>query len=215
VQGCDYFALTVESAATSMAVGPLVAVLAALLGGALGAAAGFLGGPVDALLARVTDVWLAVPPLLGGVVILSFVGQRSVVDVAVVLALLSWPPLLRAMRGSVLERREDGYVEAARALGAGRWRLLRRHVAPNALGPVVVAGAVSVGVAVSAEALLSFMGTGISLPDTSWGLLLSVSRDRIAEAPHLLLPGVFLVLLVAAFVLLAEALRDVLDPRTR
>jgi ABC-type dipeptide/oligopeptide/nickel transport system permease subunit len=215
LQGCDLWTQAVYGARTSLLIGGLVVVAAAVLGTVLGALAGFLGGVLDVLLARLTDLWLSVPLVLGGLVVLSFVDQRGVAQVALVLAVLGWPPILRLVRAQVMTLKTQDYVLAARALGASELRVLFRHVLPNALGPVVVHGAAYVGVAISAEALLSFMGVGLQLPAISWGIMLSESRQQLASAPHLLLPGVLLVALVGAFVLLGEAARAATDPGRR
>lgn len=215
LQGCDLWTQAAYGARSSLLVGGLVVVAAAAIGTVLGALAGFLGGVVDLLLARITDLWLSIPLVLGGLVVLSFVDRRGVPQVALVLALLGWPPILRLVRAQVMKLKGEDYVLAARALGASEFRILFRHIVPNALGPVVVYGAAYVGVAISAEALLSFMGVGLQQPAISWGIMLSESRDRLASAPHLLLPGVLLVALVGAFVLLGEAARAATDPARR
>ncbi len=215
LQGCDLWTQAVYGARTSLLIGGLVVAAAAAIGTVLGALAGYLGGILDVLLARLTDLWLSIPLVLGGLVVLSFVERRGVVQVALVLAVLGWPPILRLVRAQVMTVRTQDHVLAARALGASPARILLRHVLPNALGPVVVYSAAYAGVAISAEALLSFLGVGLQLPAISWGIMLSESRLRLASAPHLLLPAVLLVALVGAFVLLGEATRAASDPGRR
>jgi ABC-type dipeptide/oligopeptide/nickel transport system permease subunit len=123
--------------------------------------------------------------------------------------------MLRIMRGSVLEQKEEGYVIAARASGAGALRILRRHVLPNATAPVLIYATLYVGTVITAEAILSYMGVGLQLPAISWGLMLADAAQDMARAPHLLIPGAFLVAAVLAFLLLGEALRNALDPTRR
>jgi oligopeptide transport system permease protein len=132
-----------------------------------------------------------------------------------VLSVLSWPIMLRIMRGSVLEQKEEGYVVAARASGAGVLRILRRHVLPNAIAPVLIYATLYVGTVITAEAILSYMGVGLRLPAISWGLMLADAAADMQRAPHLLIPGAFLVAAVLAFLLLGEALRNALDPTRR
>ncbi len=212
-QGCDYYTLVLHGARSSLAVGVVVVAGTALLGTLLGSIAGLRRGIFDAFVGRIGDAVIAVPLILGGSLILSFIEPRSAVHVMWVLVVLGWPPMARLVRSHVLRAMTEPYVEAARALGARDRRLLRVHLLPNVLWPVVVFAAGYVAVAVTAEALLSFLGVGLQLPATSWGLMLSEARFRILQAPHLLIPAAFLSLTVGAFVFLGEALRRVLDPQ--
>ena len=137
-------------------------------------------------------------------------------QLTLVLVLFGWPTMTRLMRSAVLTVRDLEYVTAARALGAGDLRLMVRHVLPNALAPVIVYGAIRVGIVIAAEATLSFLGLGLQLPAISWGLMIAGAQPRLLSAPHLLLfPGLFLSVTVLAFVLLGDALRDAFDPRLR
>lgn len=209
VLGCDYLMLTVYGARTSLAIAVASVGLALLLAVVVGSAAGYLGGWPDSLLSRITEVWSGIPLILGGVVLLSATSTRGVTQVVAVLAVFGWPPMARVLRGSVRTTRELDYVQAARALGAGRWRLLVRHVLPNSLRPVLTLASAYAGAVIAIEATLTFAGVGLQRPNVSWGLLLFRAQDRIGEAPHLLVfPAVFLVAAVCAFVLLGEALRS-------
>lgn len=240
-QGCDYYARVVHGARVSMTVGLTVTVFAGVIAVVLGSVAGYYGGVLDTLIARLTDVWFAIPVVLGGVVVLgvlrdpdpeghfliaALVAFFDLVDglvdvdglgrVVFVLVLLGWPTMLRLMRSSVLSVRETEYVEAARALGASDLRIVSRHILPNAIAPLVVYATISVGIIVAAEATLSFLGVGLQLPAISWGLMISTAQSRILQAPHLLLfPGLFLSVTVLSFILLGDALRDALDPKLR
>jgi len=211
--GCDYYTRTLLGARASLVIGGAVVVLAALIGTLFGTLAGFYEGALDAVVARLTDLTFATPLVLGGAVLLSFSDTRGLVQVTVVLALLGWPPMLRLMRASVLRTKHAEYVQAARAMGASDLRLMRRHIVPNAGWPVLVYGCAYVGIAISAEALLSFAGVGLQLPTISWGLMLNQVQDRVLRAPHLLIPGAFLTVTVGAFVFLGEALRAASNPR--
>jgi ABC-type dipeptide/oligopeptide/nickel transport system permease subunit len=216
LQGCDYYARTIYGARVSILIGIIVTVCATTIALILGSVAGYYGGIVDSIIARITDVWFAIPFILGGIVILSLIGQRGLLQVSLVLIILGWPTMLRLVRSAVLSVKESEYVDAARALGASDFRIIRRHILPNSLAPVIVYATITVGVIIAAEAALSFLGVGLQLPNISWGLMISVAQLRILQAPHLLLfPGAFLSATVFSFILMGDALRDALDPKLR
>jgi oligopeptide transport system permease protein len=217
VQGCDYFARTIWGARVSITIGVLVTAASTLIAVILGSIAGYYGGIVDTLIARLTDIWFAIPTILGGIVILrSIFSTRGLLQVSLVLVVLGWPTMLRLVRSAVMSTKEMDYVDAARALGVRNFRIIRRHILPNAMAPVIVYSTITVGVIISAEAALSFLGVGLQLPAISWGLMISVAQNRILTAPHLLLfPGAFLSVTVFSFILMGDALRDALDPRLR
>jgi ABC-type dipeptide/oligopeptide/nickel transport system permease subunit len=182
----------------------------------LGSIAGWYGGVADTIIARVTDIWFGLPYILAAIVILSVIGTRGLLQVSLVLLVVGWPTMLRLMRSSVLSVKGADYVQAARALGASDLRVLRRHVLPNAIAPVIVYATIYVGIVIAAEATLSFLGVGLELPAISWGLMISVAQTRVLNAPHLLLfPGLFLSATVFSFILLGDALRDAFDPKLR
>ena len=216
VQGCDYYANVVYGARVSITVGLLVVGGALLIGITLGAIAGFFGGWADNLIARVADVVYGLPLILGAILILYRFTDRGVPEVALALLVLTWMTPMRLVRASVVGVRDSDYVQAARALGASNWRILSRHILPNALAPVLVYGTISVGVIISAEAALSFLGVGLQLPAISWGLMIGVAQNFIRTSLHLLIfPGIFLSVTVLAFIAMGDALRDALDPKLR
>lgn len=216
IQGCDYYARVIYGARISVIIAVTATISVFMISVVLGSVAGFYGGAIDALIARITDIWFAIPTILGGIIILSVVENKGVLQVALIIIVLSWPTTMRLMRSSVLGAKEMDYVQAARALGANDLRLLRRHILPNSLAPVIVYGTIFAGIAIVLEASLSFLGIGIQLPAISWGLQLSQASPRILQAPHLLLfPGLFLSLAVLSFIMLGDALRDALDPKLR
>jgi ABC-type dipeptide/oligopeptide/nickel transport system permease subunit len=191
----------------------IFATLIALVGGA---AAGYYGGSTDSFIARLTDIWFVIPTILGAIVVLSLFPTRGIMTVSLVLILLSWPTMLRLVRSSVLSAKTQDYVDAARAMGASNLRIITKHILPNSLAPVVVYATITIGVIISAEAALSFLGVGLQLPAISWGLMISTAQERIITAPHLLLfPGAILSITVFAFILMGDALRDALDPKLR
>ncbi|MCS0634457.1 ABC transporter permease [Streptomyces sp. LP05-1] len=213
-QGCDVYTRTVYGARASLTVGICATVGAALLGGLLGGAAGFFGGWWDALLSRIADVFFGIPVVLGGLVFLSVVTSDTVWPVVGFIVLLGWPQVARIARGSVLTAKEHDYVQAARALGAGPGRTLLRHVAPNAVAPVIVVATIALGTYIALEATLSFLGVGLRPPTVSWGIDISNAAPQIRNAPHMLLwPAGALSVTVLAFIMLGDAVRDALDPK--
>ena len=216
LQGCDYYARTVYGAKVSMSVGVLTTAFAALIAMIFGSLAGYYGKFIDTLIARITDIWFAIPTILGAIVILNVLNRRGILTVSLVLILLSWPTMLRLMRSSVLSTKEMDYVSAARALGAGDLRIMRRHILPNAIAPVIVYATILIGISISAEAALSFLDVGLQLPAISWGLMINNAQSRILDYPHLLLfPSAFLSVAIFSFILMGDALRDALDPKLR
>jgi oligopeptide transport system permease protein len=216
LQGCDYYSRTLYGTRVSITIGIVVVffiTLIAIIGGSI---AGYYGRAVDSIIGRITDIWFVIPTILGGIVILSLVRTRGITTVSLVLIVLGWATLLRLVRSSVLAVKANDYVEAARAMGASNFRIIVRHILPNALAPVIIVSAINVGVIIAAEAALSFLGVGLQLPAISWGLMISVAQQRIISAPHLLLfPGAFLSVTVFSFILMGDALRDALDPKLR
>lgn len=216
LQGCDYYSRTIHGARVSITIGLLVTIVATAIAVVGGSIAGYYGGLTDTIIARITDIWFAIPTILGGIVILTLFGERGVFQVSLVLIVIGWPTMLRLARSAVLSVKEEEYVDAARALGASDFRIISRHILPNSLAPVIVYATITVGVIIAAEAALSFLGVGLQLPAISWGLMISVAQNRILTAPHLLLfPGMLLSVTVFSFILMGDALRDALDPKLR
>ncbi len=215
IQGCDVYIRTVWAARNSVIVGVVTTSLVLIVGGALGLIAGWVGGIVDSFLSRFTEIFFAIPLLLGGMLIMSALPGNAW-TVSLVLAILGWPQIFRIMRSSVLQNKNNDYVVAARALGAGTMRITIRHILPNAVAPVIVVGAISLGVYISAEAALSYLGIGVQPPEISWGLMVSDASVRWLQAPHVLLfPSIALSITVLAFIMVGDAVRDALDPKLR
>ncbi|MGW0464011.1 ABC transporter permease [Streptomyces sp. NPDC003027] len=215
-QGCDVYTRTVHGARTSVTVGVLATLGVTVLGSVLGGLAGFFGGVWDAILSRITDIFFAIPVVLGGLVLLSVVTGNAVWPVIGFMVLLGWPQLSRIARGSVITAKQNDYVQAARALGASNSRMLLRHIAPNALAPVIVVATIALGTYIALEATLSFLGVGLKPPTVSWGIDISSASPYIRNAPHMLLwPAGALAVTVLAFIMLGDAVRDALDPKLR
>ncbi|MBW8827444.1 MAG: ABC transporter permease, partial [Acidobacteria bacterium] len=189
--------------------------LSLLIGLVLGATAGFFGGLIDTVIARVTDIVLAVPYIVLAIAIASVLGgsERAVI---LIIGLTTWTSLTRIVRASFLSLKQLEYVEAATALGFSRPRIMFRHILPNALQPVIVYGTISIAGVILTEAALSFLGVGVRDPTPAWGLMIAQGKGDLANAPHLLLfPSIALVLTVLAFVFIGDGLRDALDPKQK
>jgi ABC-type dipeptide/oligopeptide/nickel transport system permease subunit len=216
-QGCDYLANVVYGARNSLLIGLLAVTVILVLGVVVGAISGFFGGVTDSVLSRVTDIFYALPLVLGALVVLrSGILGRGVVAVAIALALFGWMTAMRLVRSQVIAVKSSDYVAAARATGASNGRILVRHILPNAIAPVLVYTTITIGVMIAAEATLTYLGVGLQRPAISWGLQLDAGQPLLRTAPHLVLfPSLALTLTVMAFVMMGDALRDALDPRQR
>ncbi|MEV5174869.1 ABC transporter permease [Streptomyces flaveolus] len=215
-QGCDVYTRTVYGARTSVTVGVLATLGVSVFGSVLGGLAGYFGGLWDAVLSRVTDIFFAIPVVLGGLVLLSVVTSNTVWPVIGFMVLLGWPQISRIARGSVITAKQNDYVQAARALGASDSRILLRHIAPNAIAPVIVVATIALGTYIALEATLSYLGVGLKPPSVSWGIDISAASPYIRNAPHALLwPSGALAVTVLAFIMLGDAVRDALDPKLR
>ncbi len=216
LQGRDQYARVVHGARVSIVIGILVTFSTATIALIFGSLAGYFGGIVDTIISRITDVWFAIPTVLGGIVMLQLFDKRNMWTVSLVLVTFGWPTMLRLVRSAVLTVKHTDYVDAARALGAGDLRVIIRHILPNALTPLIVYMAITFGVVIAAEATLTFIGVGLRKPALSWGLIISDSRGRIQNLPYLLLyPGAVLSMAVFSFILLGDLLRDAFDPKQR
>jgi oligopeptide transport system permease protein len=216
VQGCDLYANVIYGARPTVSIGLLVTGSSLLVAIVLGSTAGYLGGLIDTLLGRMADIFFGFPFVLGALIILTVVPERNVLTVSLVLVVFGWPTMTRLMRSTVLSERNKDYVLAARALGATNFRILRKHILPNALAPVVIYATLTTGGIMVAEATLTFLGVGLQAPAISWGLELAAAQNDIQQYPHLLVfPGLFLSITVLSFITLGDTLRDALDPRLR
>ncbi|MFC9236890.1 ABC transporter permease [Streptomyces decoyicus] len=215
-QGRDVYTRVVYGARASITVGVCATTGAALLGSLLGGLAGFFGGWWDTSLSRLADIFFGIPVILGGLVFLSVVTSTTVWPVVGFIVLLGWPQVSRIARGSVVTAKQNDYVQAARALGAGNGRMLLRHIAPNAIAPVIVVATIALGTYIALEATLSYLGAGLKPPTVSWGIDISTASTYIRSAPHMLLwPAGALSITVLAFIMLGDAVRDALDPKLR
>ena len=213
--GRDVWARLIYGARVSLGVGVLAVLLSVVIGTLVGAAAGFWQGAVGGTLLGLTDFALALPRVVL-LLLLASLWRPSATLVIVVLGLTGWMTVARMVHGEVRALAARPFVESAIALGVRSPRVLTRHILPNALTPVIVAAALGIGNAIMLEAGLSFLGLGVQPPTPSWGNLIASGRDTLVNAPWVATaPGVALVLVVVAATLLADALRDRLDPAHR
>jgi peptide/nickel transport system permease protein/oligopeptide transport system permease protein len=218
VQGCDVYARTIYGARASILVGVFATLLAGALALLVGTVAGFYGRWIDAVLARIVDVVLGIPLLLGAIVFSYAFGTREVGiwSVVLVLGILGWTTAARVVRASVISAKQQDYVQAARMLGASNRRLMTRHILPNAIAPLTVVLTIALGLFIATEATLSFLGVGVHPPTISWGDDIAGAQGRFQQAPWpLLFPAGFLAFAVLAFSMLGEAVREAFDPRLR
>jgi ABC-type dipeptide/oligopeptide/nickel transport system permease subunit len=213
--GRDVYSRVVFGARVSLRIGILATAISLLIGVTLGAIAGFFGSWTDTAITRLVDVFLAIPYVVLAVAIATVFG-RSENAVILVLGLTGWLAMTRIVRASFLSLRNLEYIEAARALGFSRARIMFRHILPNALQPIIVYGTIAVGSAILAEAALSYLNVGPQDPTPAWGLMVAQGKGLLSNAPHLLFfPGAAIFLTVLAFVFVGDGLRDALDPKLK
>jgi peptide/nickel transport system permease protein len=214
--GQDMFLRLVKAMQTSLFIGFMAVVIIVVVGVTLGSIAGFLGGWVDNLIMRFVDIVLSLPTFFLIVMIVAFFGVGNAFVVIFAIGLTGWTLACRLVRAEFLKLREADFVQAARALGAGRTRIAVRHMLPAALAPVVVAATLGIADSVVTEAALSFLGFGISPPAASLGNMLKNFEEDLLVRPILITyPCVTIVLIVLAASFLGDGLRDALDPRQR
>ncbi len=217
VLGRDLYSGIIYGTRVAMIVGIGTVVGSLVIGLVLGAFAGYKGGAWDSVISRIMDIFLAFPPLVGAILIVRVIGN-GIATVIVALIVLGWVTTGRLMRGQMLALREAEYVEAARSIGAGGGRIVRRHILPNAIAPVFVYSFTSIGVQVVAMASLSYLGIGIPPDVPEWGRLISNSADFLQVPGKSFLwiaPAGAIALTTLGFAFVADGLRDALDPKLR
>lgn len=219
LQGCDVYARMIHGTRASLMVGIFTTLGVLIIGGIMGALAGYYGGWLDSILARLGDIFFALPLILGAIVMMqlpAFRDNRSVWTVVLVLVIFGWPQIARITRGAVIENRNADYVTASKALGLSRFSALVKHVLPNSLAPIIVVASISLGTFIVAEATLSFLGLGLPQSIMSWGNDIAAAQPQVRNNPAVLLwPAVALSITVLSFIMLGDALRDALDPKAR
>lgn len=213
--GMDIFSRVIAGTRVSLTVGLLAVSIALTIGIVLGSVAGYAGGWTDAIIMRVMDMMLAIPSILLAITLMAALGKG--IDKAVIaIGLVSIPEYARIVRGSILSIKENDYIAAARVVGNSDFRIIFRHVLPNALSVIIVRATLGISSAVLDTAALGFLGMGVQPPQAEWGDMLGRARSFIFQAPHtLLFPGMAITMTVLAFNMLGDGLRDALDPKSR
>lgn len=213
--GRDVFSRTVMATQTSLLVGVVVLFIAICIGVPLGAISGLIGGWVDEVIMRITDIFLTVPALVLAMAMAAALGT-GMVNAMIAIALVWWPGFARLTRGQVLALRELDYIEAARAVGASRTHTIVRHILPNVLSPVIIKASMDMGFAILVTAGLGYIGVGVQPPTPEWGVMISEGRSLLRQAYWVsVFPGVAMFITVLGFNLLGDGLRDVFDPKMR
>jgi len=213
--GRDVFSRMLYGARVSLAVGFVAVGIATAIGVVLGSVAGYVGGRWDSIIMRATDMVLCFPTFFLILAVIAFL-EPSIWNIMIVIGLTSWMGVARLVRAELLSLRQREFVLAAEALGLPAWRVIIRHLLPNAMGPILVSFVLGVAGAVLVESGLSFLGLGVQPPDPSWGNILTEGKDNLQIAWWLsLYPGLAILITVLGYNLLGEGLRDVLDPRLR
>ncbi len=215
--GRDVFAMVVNGARISVAIGGFSMLIAGFIGVVVGAVAGYFGGWVDNVLMRVVDTFFAIPLLFVILVAAKFFGQGQVISLIVIFGVLSWPLIARLVRAQFLSLREADFVEAARAVGVRDGRITFRHILPNAIGPVIVAMTLIMASNIVLEAFVSYLNFGISANQTSWGNALANAQSALGLGNWwwAFFPGMAIAVTVMSINFVGDGLRDALDPRTR
>ena len=214
--GRDILSRLIYGARISMLVGSSVVAASLFLGLIIGSIAGYYGGRIDRLVnILLMNAFMSFPGILLAIAFVAFRGP-GILNLILALSLGGWVGYARLVRGQVLATREREFVEAARALGASDLRVIVRHILPNIIQPVIVQAAIGMAGAILAEATMSFLGLGVPPPTASWGAMLNDGRAHLFDAPHLVLfPALAVMLAVLSFNFIGDALRDLLDPRSR
>ncbi|MDR2566827.1 MAG: ABC transporter permease [Bifidobacteriaceae bacterium] len=214
--GHDMFAMTMRGAQQSLTVMVLIGLLATLIGVLVGASAGFFRGRVDTLLMRFTDMMIAIPVMVIGMVLGHWVNGASAVTLGLALALVEWMAMSRLVRAEFLSLREREFVDAARVAGASSARIIVKHILPNAVGVIIVNATLLMSAAILLETALSYLGFGIHFPDISLGNLVSEYQSAFTQRPWLFWwPGFFIIVIALCVNFIGDGLRDAFDPRQR
>ncbi|HSE10114.1 MAG TPA: ABC transporter permease [Nocardioidaceae bacterium] len=214
--GRDIFARTMKGVQTSLVVMVIIGVLATAVGIAIGATAGFYRGRTDQALMRFTDLIITFPVVVIGAVLGKLAGAGGAIWLAIALGLITWTGMARLVRGDFLSLREREFVDAARVAGASNFRIIRKHMLPNAMGVIIVNTTLLMSQAVLLETALSYLGFGVRAPDVSLGTMISQYQSAFATRPWLFWwPGLFIIIIALSVNFIGDGLRDAFDPRQK
>ena len=215
ILGRDILSRVIYGSRISIEVGIIAVGISMIIGLFLGALSGYFGNVPDVVIMRIADIFFAFPYILGAIAIMTVLGP-GVINIFIAIGILGWASFARIFRSSILTIKNKEYIEAARALGASNYRIITKHIFPNAFAPIIVYATMNVGTAIIVEAALSFLGLGVQPPTAAWGKMLAESLDYIDIAPWMMVfPGLAIVITVLGFVLLGDGLRDAFDPKLR
>ena len=214
--GRDVFAQIVHGSRRSLSLGVGTTLLSVVIGGLIGACCGFYGGKLDAVVMRICDIVMCIPALLFALAVVAALGA-DMVNLIIAITIISVPSYVRVIRSVILSIVEQDYIYAARLCGTSNWRIILRHVLPNAMGPIIVQASMNVASMMLTAAGLSFIGMGVQQPTPEWGAMLNEARDSMLDGHlHLLLfPGWAIALSALSLNLVGDGLRDALDPRLK
>ena len=213
--GRDMFVRTLYGARVSLAVGIVATMVSLLIGVIYGATAGYFGGRLDEAMMRFVDVLYSLP-FIFFVIILMVVFNRNFILMFVAIGAVEWLTMARIVRGQTLSVRRKEFIEAAHAAGVGTPAIIRRHIVPNVVGPVIVYVTLLIPAVILAESFLSFLGLGVQEPYTSWGVLISEGANEMETKPWMLIfPAAFMAVTLFCFNFIGDGLRDALDPKDR
>ena len=211
--GRDVFARLIFGARVSLTIGIICVSIAMLVGGFIGAVSGYVGGRLDIIIMRITEMFSCIPGVLLALAIVAALGQ-SMQNLVIAMTIAASPAFARITRALILPIVDQDFVEAARACGTKAGRIIWRHIIPNIIGPLIVQATMAIASIIISAAGLSFIGMGIQPPAPEWGAMLSQGNNFIRTAPHLVVfPGMAIVLSALSFNLVGDGLRDALDPR--
>ena len=210
------FAQIVHGNRRSLTLGIGTTLLSVVIGGLIGALCGFYGGKLDAIVMRICDIVMCIPALLFALAVVAALGA-DMINLIIAITIISVPSYIRVIRSVILSIVEQDYIYAARLCGTSNWRIILRHVLPNAMGPIIVQASMNVASMMLTAAGLSFIGMGVQQPTPEWGAMLNEARDSMLDGHlHLLLfPGVAIALSALSLNLVGDGLRDALDPRLK
>ena len=216
----DIFYGVIWGTRTAFQIGLIVMGAILVIGIILGSLAGYFGGIIDEIIMRITDVFLAFPPLILAMAVTIALGQ-SIQSVMAAIIIVSWPSYARVIRGDILAVREEDYIEASRSVGSSHLRVIIRHILPNSIYPIFIMASLDIGAVVLTAAALSFLGLGVPEGYADWGQMINFARNWIIGTPDntfaywhaVTIPGLFIFFFVMGWNLLGDSLRDILDPR--